>query len=278
MCNPYVPMEAVIEEVIIENPIIRTFVIKSREPLRFTPGQFIMLTVPGVGESPFTPSSSCFEVERFEVTVLRQPGGKVTSALHEMKPGDIVGVRGPFGHGYPLERFKRNEVYVVGGGVGMAPMRALMLALLHEADQYKRIILRYGAREPELRMYKELCQQWEIDPQVDAIYTVDVADETWPSDEKHRVGVVTTILKPEDIQDVKNAFSVGCGPPIMLRFMAPVLSKIGFAPKHMFFSLEKNMSCGVGMCGHCRIGNYYVCKDGPDFSYDKIKDFADVWT
>lgn len=273
MENPYVPIEAVIKDVIVENPIIKTFVLKPEEPLKFSPGQFIMLTVPGVGESPFTPSSSCFETERVEVTVLRQPGGKVTSALHGMKSGDMVGVRGPFGHGYPLERFKGNEVYVVGGGVGMAPMRALMLALLHEADQYKRIILRYGARNPELRMYKELCKSWETDPRVDVVYTVDIADETWT----HNVGVVTTIMKPEDIQDVKNAFSIGCGPPIMLRFMVPVLLKMGFAEEHMFFSLEKNMSCGMGLCGHCRIGNLYVCKDGADFSYDKIKDFPDVW-
>ncbi len=162
---------------------------------------------------------------------------------------------------------------MVGGGVGMAPMRALMLALLHEADQYKRIILRYGARSPELRMYKELCKQWETDPRVDVVYTVDIADETWT----HNVGVVTTIMKPADIQDVKNAFSIGCGPPIMLRFMVPVLLKMGFAEEHMFFSLEKNMSCGMGLCGHCRIGNLYVCKDGADFSYDKIKDFPDAW-
>ena len=278
MGNPYVPWEAMIEDVITENSIIRTFVLKPKEILKFSPGQFIMLTVPGVGESPFTPSSSCFEAERLDVTVLRQLRGRNTSALHNMKPGDMVGIRGPFGYGYPLERFKNREVYVVGGGVGMAPMRALMLALLYEANQYKRIILRYGARSPELRMYKELCKSWEPDSKVDAVYTVDVADETWPSDAKHHVGVVTTILKPEDIQDVKNAVSVGCGPPIMLRFMAPVLLKMGFLPENMYFSMEKNMSCGMGMCGHCRLGNYYVCRDGPVFSYDKIKDFPDIWT
>lgn len=273
MVNPYVPMEAVIEDVIIENLIIKTLVLRPKEPLKFSPGHFIMLTAPGVGESPFTPSSSCFETEKFEVTVLRQPRGRTTSALHKMKPGDVVGVRGPFGNGYPLEKFKGREVYVVGGGVGMAPMRAVLLALLHEADQYKRIILRYGARNPELRMYKELCKSWETDARIDVAYTVDVADETWA----HSVGVVTTILKQEDIQNVKNAVSVGCGPPIMLRFMVPVLLKMGFLPENMYFSMEKNMSCGMGMCGHCRLGNYYVCKDGPVFTYDKIKDFPDVW-
>jgi len=157
-------------------------------------------------------------------------------------------------------------------------MRALMLALLHEADQYKNIILRYGAREPSLRIYKALCKSWEMDSRVNAIYTVDVADDTWPSDAQHRVGVVPTIMAPEDIQDVKNAFSVSCGPPIMLRFIVPVLLKMGFSPDHMYFSLEKNMSCGMGLCGHCRIGNLYVCRDGADFSYEQIKDYPDAWT
>jgi len=275
MGNPYVPREMVIEEIIPENPIIKTFVLKPKDkkPVEFIPGQFIMLTIPGVGESPFAPSASAFETEKLEVSVQRQLGGRNTSALHKMKVGDMLGLRGPFGHGYPLDEFKGREVYVVGGGLGMAPMRSLMLALLHEADQYKRIILRYGARNPELRMYKELCKSWETDPRVDVVYTVDVADETWT----HNVGVVTTILKQEDIQDVKNAIAVGCGPPIMLRFMTPVLLKMGFLPEDIYFSMEKNMSCGMGMCGHCRLGDYYVCKDGPVFSYDKIKDFPDIW-
>ena len=156
----------------------------------------------------------------------------------------------------------------------MAPMRAVLLALLHEASQYKRIVLRYGARNPELRMYKDLCLSWETDPRIDVVYIVDVADESW----RHNVGVVTTIMRETDIQDVPNAVAVGCGPPIMLRFMVPVLLKMGFKPEHIYFSMEKNMSCGVGMCGHCRIGTYYVCKDGPVFTYDQIRDFPDAWT
>jgi len=277
MNNPYQPIGAVLEDVIVENPVIKTLVLKLDKPLDFKAGQFVMLTAPGVGESPFTPSSSCFDTEKIEITIQKQPKGKVTSALHNMKPGETIGVRGPFGYGYPTDKFKGNEVYVVGGGVGMAPMRALMLALLHEANQYKSIILRYGAREPALRIYKDLCKSWETDPRLNAVYTVDLADETWSSDNQHCVGVVPTIMHPEDIQDVKNAFSVSCGPPIMLRFIVPVLLKMGFTSDHMYFSLEKNMSCGMGLCGHCRIGDLYVCRDGADFSYEKIKDYPDAW-
>jgi len=272
--NPYAPVQAEILDVIDENSAIKTLVLKPEQPMSFAPGQFVMVGMPGVGESPFGISSSSFVQETFDVSVQIQPHGKNTTALHNAKPGQKALVRGPFGNQYPLEYFKGREVYVVGGGVGMAPMRAVLLALLHEADQYKRIILRYGARNPELRMYKDLCLSWETDRSIDVVYTVDVADPSW----RHNVGVVTTIMKPEDIVDVPNAVAVGCGPPIMLRFMVPLLLKMGFKPEHMYFSMEKNMSCGMGLCGHCRIGSYYVCKDGPVFTYDQIRDFPDAWT
>ncbi|MBN1855872.1 MAG: FAD/NAD(P)-binding protein [Dehalococcoidia bacterium] len=274
MLNPYMPVEAEILDVVDENSAIKTYVLKPREPIHFQPGHFVMAGMPGVGESPFGVSSSCFEDDTLAISVQIQPRGKNTTALHKAKRGDIALVRGPFGNSYPMDYYKGREVYVVGGGVGMAPMRSVLLALLHESDKYKSIVLRYGARNPELRMYKDLCLSWETDPRIDAVYTVDVADESWP----HNVGVVTSIMKPEDIKDVPNAVAVACGPPIMLRFMVPLLLKMGFKPEHMYFSMEKNMSCGMGLCGHCRIGTYYVCKDGPVFTYDQICDFPDAWS
>lgn len=274
MLNPYMPIEAEILDIVDENSAIKTYVLKPKEPLVFKPGHFVMVGMPGVGESPFGVSSSCFEKDKFAISVQIQPRGKNTTALHTAKPGDTALVRGPFGNSYPMDYYKGREVYVVGGGVGMAPMRSVLLALLHESDQYKSIVLRYGARNPELRMYKDLCLSWETDKRIDAVYTVDVADESW----QHNVGVVTSIMKPEDIKDVQNAVAVACGPPIMLRFMVPLLLKMGFKPEHMYFSMEKNMSCGMGLCGHCRIGTYYVCKDGPVFTYDQIRDFPDAWS
>ncbi len=274
MRNPYAPVEARILSVVDENSAIKTLALQPTEPLIFEPGQFVMVGMPGVGESPFGVSSSCFDRDTFEVSVQIQPHGKNTTALHNAKAGQTALVRGPFGNCYPMDYFKGREVYVVGGGVGMAPMRSVLLALLHEASSYKRIVLRYGARNPELRMYKDMCLAFESDPRIDVAYTVDVADPSW----RHNVGVVTTIMKPEDIYDIPSAVAVGCGPPIMLRFMVPLLLKMGFKPEHMYFSMEKNMSCGMGMCGHCRIGTYYVCKDGPVFTYDQIRDFPDAWT
>ena len=272
--NPYMPVEAEILDVVDENSAIKTYVLKPREPIHFQPGHFVMAGMPGVGESPFGVSSSCFEGDTLAISVQIQPRGKNTTALHNAKRGETALIRGPFGNSYPMDYYKGREVYVVGGGVGMAPMRSVLLALLHESDKYKSIVLRYGARNPELRMYKDLCLSWETDPRIDAVYTVDVADESW----RHNVGVVTSIMKPEDIKDVPNAVAVACGPPIMLRFMVPLLLKMGFKPEHMYFSMEKNMSCGMGLCGHCRIGTYYVCKDGPVFTYDQIRDFPDAWS
>ena len=268
------PVEAEILDVVDENSAIKTYVLKPREPIHFQPGHFVMAGMPGVGESPFGVSSSCFEDDTLAISVQIQPRGKNTTALHNAKRGETALIRGPFGNSYPMDYYKGREVYVVGGGVGMAPMRSVLLALLHESDKYKSIVLRYGARNPELRMYKDLCLSWETDPRIDAVYTVDVADESW----RHNVGVVTSIMKPEDIKDVPNAVAVACGPPIMLRFMVPLLLKMGFKPEHMYFSMEKNMSCGMGLCGHCRIGTYYVCKDGPVFTYDQIRDFPDAWS
>jgi len=272
--NPYMPVEAEILDVVDENSAIKTYVLKPREPIHFQPGHFVMAGMPGVGESPFGVSSSCFEDDTLAISVQIQPRGKNTTALHNAKRGETALIRGPFGNSYPMDYYKGREVYVVGGGVGMAPMRSVLLALLHESDKYKSIVLRYGARNPELRMYKDLCLSWETDPRIDAVYTVDVADESW----RHNVGVVTSIMKPEDIKDVPNAVAVACGPPIMLRFMVPLLLEMGFKPEHMYFSMEKNMSCGMGLCGHCRIGTYYVCKDGPVFTYDQIRDFPDAWS
>ncbi|NQT18396.1 MAG: oxidoreductase, partial [Planctomycetes bacterium] len=154
MENPYFPKPAVIEDVIDETPTIKTLVIRPDEPVAFKAGQFMQLTVPGLGEAPFTPSSSPKVAERMEITILR--AGCVTQALHEMKPGDAVGVRGPFGKGYPLAKLEGKEVLVVGGGVGLAPLRSLLFALFDNLGKYKRVSIKYGARSPDELLFRRL--------------------------------------------------------------------------------------------------------------------------
>jgi len=268
--NIYQPFEAVIEDIKQETANIKTFVLRPREKFSFHTGQFIELTVPGVGEAPFTPSSDPAITDKMDVTIMN--AGRVTTLLHNMQPGQQVGIRGPYGKGYPLENFEGKDILIVGGGVGLAPLRSLLYTLFQDITKYNKIILRYGARTPRDIVYKDLIKEWSKKERVDLLVTVDVGEESW----KGRVGLVTTILNDLPL-DLKKAVAVVCGPPIMMKFVTLKLLDIGFGREDIYLSMEKNMSCGLGKCGHCRLGKFYVCKDGPVFTYAQIKDIHDIW-
>jgi len=267
------PVRSEIEEVITETSNIKTFRIRPETPLAFQAGQFVELTVPGLGEAPFTPSSSPAESERIEITIMRV--GSVTERLHQMEAGDQLGVRGPLGRPYPLDNYEGREVLVVGGGVGLAPLRALLFALFADKGKYKKIILRYGARTPEDLVYREaLSNGWGKERDIDLVLTVDEKGSAWTGHE----GVVTTILEPDFLTpDTQNGVAVVCGPPIMMKFTTLKLLDIGYPPSSIHLSMEKNMSCGIGKCGHCRLGAYHACTDGPVFSYDKVESLPKIW-
>jgi NAD(P)H-flavin reductase len=269
--NPYQPINGRIVEIIDESPTIKSFVILPADRFEFKTGQFVELTLPGEGEAPFTPSSSPRETEKMEITIMK--AGRVTGLLHECERGQAVGIRGPFGTGYPVDDFVGKEVYVVGGGVGLAPIRSLFLTLIDRVKDFKSVVCRFGARTPEDFIYKKaLFGPWQKIDGVQMKLSVDNANGQWEGN----VGVVTTILARDDV-NVKNAVAVVCGPPIMMRFTVLKLLEFGFADKDIYLSMEKNMSCGIGKCGHCMIGKYYVCKDGPVFTYEQIKDYPDLW-
>ncbi len=270
MKNPYLPVDATIEEIIDETPLIKTFVFRPKEPIPFATGQFVEVTVPGMGEAPFTPSSTPGLHEKMEVTIMS--AGRITRRLHQMKKGETVGVRGPYGKGYPLDDFRGKEIFIVGGGVGLAPLRSLLYALFARIGDFKRVYLRYGAKTPKDIVYKPLLPEWTKKDNLDVVITVDQGDETW----KGRVGLVTTICE-EVPADLKNTVAIVCGPPIMMKFTTLKLLGKGFPPASIYLSMEKNMSCGIGKCGHCGLGRYYACKDGPVFTYDVIKDLAEIW-
>ena len=270
MSNPYAPENATLEEVIVETPTIRTFVIRPEKPMPFRAGQFVQLTVPGLGEAPFTPSSSPSNPERLEVTVLRT--GRVTDALHTLEPGAALGIRGPYGKGYPLDKLRGKEVLLIGGGVGLAPLRSLMYVLFDDIAAYRRVSIKYGARTPEELLFQRTYDEWGRIAGVDMDVTVDVATDGWAG----KVGVVTILLKEPDF-DVDNGYVVSCGPGIMLRFVTVRCLDIGYKPAHIYLSMNRRMSCGVGRCGRCNIGPYYLCKDGPDMCYEKIKDYPNVF-
>lgn len=270
MKNIYRPVEALVEDIRQETPTIKTFVLKPKAPFSFTTGQFIELTVPGLGEAPFTPSSDPAIKEKMDVTVMNV--GAVTSRLHAVQKGDKVGIRGPYGKGYPLDKFSGKDIVIVGGGVGLAPLRSLLFSLFSDMNKYNKVVLRYGARTPGDMVYKELLPKWATKKKVDMDTTVDVSDPSW----KGKVGLVTTILKDMPV-DVAKAVCIVCGPPIMMKFVTLKLVELGFKPQDIYLSMEKNMSCGLGKCGHCRVGKYYACKDGPVFTYEQLKDIHDIW-
>ncbi|MBD3349530.1 MAG: oxidoreductase [Candidatus Eisenbacteria bacterium] len=279
MKNLYRPIESVIEDIKKETPNITTYRFRPKEPVTFEAGQFVELTVPGVGEAPFTPSSNPNVKDTLEITIMRV--GMVTEALEQMKVGDTVGIRGPYGNGYNMKDFEGKEILIVGGGVGLAPLRSLILALFDDIDKYKKVSIRYGARTPDDIVYRDLLPVWEKKKNTEVLLTIDEPHPEWSG----KVGVVTVLLDDlpllttVDVDKLpftaENAVACACGPPIMLKFVNMVLLEKGFDPSNIYLSMERNMSCGLGKCGHCMLGEYFVCMDGPVMTAKQIEKFED---
>lgn len=268
--NIYKPLRATLEEVIEESPLIKTFVLIPDEEFVFKTGEFIELAVDGVGEAPFTPSSSPLVTDRLEVTVMKT--GYVTGIMHELKPGAVMGIRGPYGRGYPVNEFKGKEVLILGGGCGLAPIRSLLFTLEHMKDDLEKVILCYGSKTPADCIYKPLFSRLNSIDKFEALRTVDVTDDDWDGP----VGVATALLDQIKVK-IENSVAVVCGPPIMMKFGTIRLLEMGYRDEQIYLSMEKNMSCGLGKCGHCMMGEFFVCKDGPVFTYREIKHNPEIW-
>jgi sulfhydrogenase subunit gamma (sulfur reductase) len=270
--NVYLPHIAVIEKVIEETPGVRTFHFnfkdeKLRKEFTFQSGQFGQYSVLGVGEATFCISSSPTRPDHLEFAV--QKVGRVTNALHRLGVGAEIGFRGPYGNSFPLDEIKGKNLVFVGGGIGLAPLRSLIWNVLDNRDIYNKVDIIYGARTPNDLCFKYDLEAWDKDKTVNMVTTVDREAEGWTG----KVGVVPKILE-EVAPSAKDSVAIVCGPPIMIRFTFPALEKLGFTPEQMITTLEKRMKCGIGKCGRCNIGNIYVCRDGPVFSYAQIKDFV----
>lgn len=267
--SPYKPISGKVEKVIDETSNIKTFVIRPENRFHFQTGQFIELSIPGVGEAPFTPSSSPFKTDTFDVTIMK--AGHLTDKFHAMKGGETVGIRGPYGNGYPVAEYHGKEVLILGGGVGMAPLRSFLLTLVEDIEKFKKIILCYGSKTPEDIVYKYLFPEWNRIKGLEILQSVDRCPiGQWDS----TVGLVTCLLDNVKV-DLSNAVAIVCGPPIMMKFGTRKLLDIGFKPADIYLSMEANMSCGLGKCGHCQLGPYFVCKDGPVFTYEQIKNIPE---
>jgi NAD(P)H-flavin reductase len=270
--NVYLPHIMVIGKIIEETANIRTFHFnfkdeKLQKEFRFESGQFGEYSVFGIGEAPFCISSSPTRRDHLEFTVQRV--GRVTNALHRLGVGAEIGFRGPYGNSFPLDFLQGKNLVFVGGGIGLAPLRSLIWNVIDNRGKYKNIDIVYGARTPSDLCFRYDLDAWGKDKTIKFITTVDRGDESWMG----KVGVVPKILE-EAAPSAKNAVAIVCGPPIMIRFTFPVLTKLGFTPEQMLTTLEKRMKCGIGKCGRCNIGNIFVCRDGPVFSYAQIKNFV----
>jgi len=270
--NPYAPHVARLGGVIDETPTIKTFCFDLKEPIEFRAGQFVQLGIPGAGEAPFTPSSSPLDPKHLEVTVLRT--GRLTDDLHRLPKGEACLLRGPYGQGFPIEKLEGKDVLIVGGGVGLAPLRALIYRLLAMTDRLGKVVIKYGARETAELLFRRQYEDWAARPKVSFEMTIDRPEAGWNG----RVGVVTTLLENIGAEvDLSNSYAFTCGPEIMLKFVTQKLLEKGFTPEQIYLSMNRRMSCGIGKCGRCNVGPYYLCKDGPDMCYAKIKDYPDVF-
>jgi NAD(P)H-flavin reductase len=231
-----------------------------------------MVGLPGFGEAPISFSSLPPEDGRSFSHAIRAVG-RVTRALDRLEAGDEVFFRGPYGRGWPMEEARGRDVLVVAGGIGLVPLRPYLLKLFEDRSRYGEIVLLYGARRPEDLMYREELASWRTEHELTVHLAVDEAPEgeAWEG----KVGVVTELFDELDILPYR-ALTLVCGPEIMMRFVVRGLRRMGYPPSRIYLSLERRMKCGFGHCGHCQIGEKFVCKDGPVFSYREIRHLPDT--
>lgn len=251
-----------------ENSLEKTFSFSliDGEPMAYRPGQFVLLTVFGAGEAPFTLCSMPLDDPTITLTARRYPGGRVTEALHEMEPGDHVGIRGPFGNGFDMERLAGRDLLVVAGGIGMAPQRGLIEAVLNRRDEFGELIVFYGMASPEQMLYRGLMKEWAARDDIDLRLTIDRPHPDWNG----HVGLITTLFEGLRLDPERAAVTI-VGPPVMYPFVLKECEKLGLDPEHTYLSLERRMACGVGKCGHCAIKGVYVCIDGPVFTLNEMR-------
>jgi len=266
--DPFIPYLATVQSVVDLTPDVRLFTVELNDPavresFTYRPGQFAFVSVFGMGEVPFGITSVAHRDEGLQFAVRRV--GTVTNALHEVREGDTVGVRGPFGNGFPLEDYEGKNIFIIGGGIGMAPLRPVISTVLDRRDSYGDLLIINGARTPRDLVFAPEFDVWAQSPRTKVELTVDRGDDNWTG----RVALI-----PDVVRDIKpspeNMIAITCGPPIMIHFTLQALKELGFADRQIVTTLESNMKCGLGKCARCNVGDKYVCKDGPVFDFEQI--------
>jgi len=266
--DPFIPYLATVRSVVDLTPDVKLFTVDFNDPavqesFTYRPGQFAFVSVFGMGEVPFGITSVARRNEGLQFAVRRV--GTVTNALHEVREGDTVGVRGPFGNSFPLEDYEGKNIFIIGGGIGMAPLRPVINTVLDRRDSYGDLLIINGARTPQDLVFAPEFDVWAQSPRTKVELTVDRGDDNWTG----RVALI-----PDVVRDIKpsseNVIAITCGPPIMIHFTLQALKELGFADRQIVTTLESNMKCGLGKCARCNVGDKYVCKDGPVFDFEQI--------
>ena len=275
--NIYRPYLMEIANIIEETPDARTLRLKFKnqeeaDKFSFRAGQFGEYSAIGEGESTFCIASSPTRSGYIECTFRKV--GRATNALANLEIGDTVGFRGPYGNSFPIEAWEGKNLLYISGGIALPPMRCVIWNTLDLRDKYKDITIVYGARSVNDLVYKHELKEWETRPDVNIVKTVDPGGET--PDWKGEVGFVPTVLEKVAPKS-ENTIAILCGPPVMIKFTMPVLKNLGFKDSDIFTTLENRMKCGFGKCGRCNTGKVFVCKDGPVFSYEQLRDMRDEY-
>lgn len=262
----YVPRLAKIEAIETETPLEKTFRVSQEDgsPLFHRPGQFVSVSVPGVGEAPISICSSPTEGATFALCI--RQAGSLTGVLHGLIPGGWLGIRGPFGQGFPMKESRGKDLLFVAGGIGLAPLRSAICYALDRREDYGKVTILYGARAPEDILFCNDLDLWYARKDVTVLTTVDTPTEGWNGN----VGVITTLFPKLDNVVAEQTVVMVVGPPVMYRFVLLELQGMDIPERQIVFSLERRMKCGVGKCGHCQINGTYVCQEGPVFSYPRL--------
>lgn len=271
MANPYIPELALIKDIKVESPEAKTFTVclKEEKPFNYKPGQFVEVSLFGYGEFPVSVSEIVdMKKGSFQITV-RQVG-KLTHQLMEMPVNSVIGIRGPFGNGFPMEEMEGRDILLVAGGIGLSPIKYAVDYLLKNRDKYRSLKFLYGATSPSVILFKDTMASWSEEGQkkgLEVLLTVDIAEDGWQGN----VGMVTDLFDRVQL-DPPRTSAIICGPGVMMKAATTRLISRGFAEDQLFMSLERRMQCGMGMCGHCMIGQKRVCLDGPVFAYKDVND------
>jgi len=269
--SPYLPRWAEIFRIddLTETEKLFEMHLVSGEPLGHNPGQFVELSLMGIGEAPISVSSSPRQSNSFELAIRKV--GNLTNAMHRLSAGDTVGIRGPFGTHFPVEETKEKDILFVAGGIGLVPLRSFIHFVLEHREEYGEVTILFGARNPSERLFLDELDQWGNRKDIRFLDTVDRPDAEW----KGHVGVITTLFPQIDI-DPSKTYCIIVGPPVMYRFAILEAKAKGIPDTQIFLSLERRMKCGLGKCGHCQINHIYVCQDGPVFRYTDIFDLEEA--